>query len=755
MSERFGASPEAWLHFSTKLGLTADILPVVSNPNAEISGLSKMAALGKTPSWYNQQRQVAGLAKWTDRVSTAAEVRRWMAEPDYGLCLQTRNVRAIDIDVPDPEKSDAIGLAIATALDGLSLPTRYRENTGKKLLAFRYAEPMPKRVIPVEGGIIEFLGDGQQFVVDATYIDSKRQVAEGRYLWSPSFPNEIPTLSADELEAVWQNLCLLFATGEPRIARQKRKGAGALDLVVHDPVADWLNDNWETYDVGSDGQLFIECPYSAEHSTDSGPTSTAYFPAGTGGYQQGHFVCLHAHCAGRADVDYLDASGYNLAQFEDLGSAVVETDGGQRAGDSVVGVAHDRSSAVAEACGLIPWPALKRNAAGAIEATADNLTKCLARPDIVHRHLAYDRFKDELVWAPEEQKRDAAQWRAFGDADMTHIRIELERRGFKPMGKELLRDAIHMVAMRNEIDTAREWLARLRWDGVERVERFAVDCWGWEPSPYALAVGRYVWTALAGRVLEPGVRADMAPILVGSQGLKKTSAIQAMAPDEEFYTEIKLDERDSDASRKMRGKLVGELEELRGLNSRAMEEIKAFVSRRRESWVPKFKEFETRFWRRLLMFGTTNEGEILNDPTGERRWLPGHCRFIDLDRIIATRDQLWAEGAARFVMGGVDWEEAEELAPAEHGKFKVGDVWRRPVAVWLHDDATIDGRTPLDKGYVTTGEALSGAIGIQVAQQNRAHEMRAGKVLKGLGLSRRRRTIDGSDEWVYVREAAK
>lgn len=753
MSERYGASQEAWLHFSTRLGLTADILPVVSNPDAQISGLSKMAALGKTPSWYNQQRQVAGLAKWTDRVTTAGEVRRWMAEPDYGMCLQTRVVRAIDIDVPDTAKAEAIADAVAASIGGLCLPMRYRENTGKRLLAFRFEAPMAKRVVPVDGGIVEFLGDGQQFVVDATYIDSKRQVAEGRYLWSPQLPAEIPTLTADELEAVWQNLCLLFGTGEPRIAREKRKGAGALDLIVHDPVADWLNDNWETYDVGSDGQLFIECPFAGEHSTDSGPTSTAYFPAGTGGYQQGHFVCLHAHCAGRSDADYLDATGFNLAQFEDLGSTVVaaDVDAGKEAAQGA-GQA-DRSAAVARAAGLEPWPTLKRGRDG-IEATADNLTKCLSRPDIVFRHLAYDRFKDELVWAPAEQKRESAQWRTFGDADMTHVRIELERRGFKPMGKEMLRDAIHMVAMRNEIDTAQEWLSRLRWDGVERVERFAVDCWGWEATPYSLAVGRYVWTALAGRVMEPGVRADMAPILVGPQGLKKTSAIQAMVPNEEFYAEIKLDERDSDASRRMRGKLIGELEELRGLNSRANEEIKAFVSRRRESWVPKFKEFETRFYRRLLLVGTTNEDELLGDATGERRWLPGNCRFIDLSRIIATRDQLWAEGAARFAMDGVDWQEAEALAPVEHSAFKVGDSWTRPVAAWLRDDSGIDSKLPLDKGYVTTGEALSAAIGIPIAHQNRGHEMRIGKALRVVGLVRRPRRIDGQREYVYVRESS-
>ena len=97
----YGATPDDWAHFDLVLGLTADLLPVVSNPGAEISDLSKMKAIGKTPSQYNPQRKVVGLPKWTDRRSTGADVERWAKEPDYGICLQTREIRALDIDIDD------------------------------------------------------------------------------------------------------------------------------------------------------------------------------------------------------------------------------------------------------------------------------------------------------------------------------------------------------------------------------------------------------------------------------------------------------------------------------------------------------------------------------------------------------------------------------------------------------------------------------------------------------------------------------
>ena len=85
---RWGATPEEWNHFAC-LGLTADLLPVVSNPHAKVSTKSKMKSLGKTPSRY-YGALVGGFAEWTQHQTTTQELSAWAKEPDYGICLQTR-----------------------------------------------------------------------------------------------------------------------------------------------------------------------------------------------------------------------------------------------------------------------------------------------------------------------------------------------------------------------------------------------------------------------------------------------------------------------------------------------------------------------------------------------------------------------------------------------------------------------------------------------------------------------------------------
>lgn len=61
------------------------------------------------------------------------------------------------------------------------------------------------------------------------------------------------------------------------------------------------------------------------------------------------------------------------------------------------------------------------------------------------------------------------------------------------------------------------------WDGVERVERFLESYAGAEAGDYSRAVSRYMWTAMAARLLNPGAKCDMVPVLVGGQGTGKST----------------------------------------------------------------------------------------------------------------------------------------------------------------------------------------------------------------------------------------
>ena len=275
----WGASKEDWLHFDLILGLGADLLPVVSNPEAEISPDSRMKSKGKTPSVYNRQRKVAGFPKWTAHSADADDLERWAKEEDYGICVQTRTVRALDIDVPDVRLSDRIEATFLRALGQAILPTRMRAGTGKRLLAFLLQSPMRKRAFNVDGGLVELLATGQQFIAVGEHFDGNGQPSGTRYEWIGGLPDEFPAIAEEDLERAWAAIRDEFATAPERRAAERGEGSGGGED-MRDDFADWLEENWETY--GRDrGKLFICCPWKEGHSGDSGESEASWALAGS------------------------------------------------------------------------------------------------------------------------------------------------------------------------------------------------------------------------------------------------------------------------------------------------------------------------------------------------------------------------------------------------------------------------------------------------------------------------------------------
>jgi predicted P-loop ATPase len=378
--------------------------------------------------------------------------------------------------------------------------------------------------------------------------------------------------------------------------------------------------------------------------------------------------------------------------------------------------------------------------------TIANVATALRAPEWCHFDLAFDTFRDEIVVAPHGTE----EWGPLGDDGTTRIMEQFERASFLPIAREVMRQTLAMVANERKFDSAIRWLESLKWDGVPRVGKFLSEYCGAEDSPYTRAVSRYLWSALAGRVLEPGCKADMVPILVGRQGAKKTSAVAALVPSPDYFTEVNLTERDEDLSRKMRGRLVGEIGELRGLSTRDLESIKTFITRRDEDWIPKYKEFATRFPRRLVFIGTTNSREFLADDTGHRRWLPVEVDVSDVERIKTDRLQLWAEGAVLWAAGGIAWREAEELAPAVHQKHVVSDSWEALISRWLDDPDEL-GRERRRARPFNTSEVMGGALSMSPSQMTRANEMRVAKVLRFMGFDQRITKSNGKSTRVWTR----
>lgn len=204
-----GATPQEWQHFDLVLGLGADMLPVVPDPNAVPSANSRVKAFGKIPSVYTQAtgNEARGIGKWTELSISPGALEMWARDARLGFCVRSSAVRALDVDVTDATLSQGIQDTITEYLStyDIVLPQRVRENAPKFLLPFRLAGPYAKRIINTEHGRIEFLADGQQWVAAGCHPSGVR------YQWLGGLPNDIPTITPECFEELWIKLKQQYA----------------------------------------------------------------------------------------------------------------------------------------------------------------------------------------------------------------------------------------------------------------------------------------------------------------------------------------------------------------------------------------------------------------------------------------------------------------------------------------------------------------------------------------------------------------
>ena len=713
----YGAYQEDWVALG-KLNLP-DLLPYVADPTLPLHPKTGMTEYGKTPSIVADNAGgfgVAGIMNWSNPKRVTVSTDDWSSDPRLGVCMRTRLIKAFDIDVEDVELAEQIEATIRDELGiaGLSIPVRYRENTGKRAMLFRLRDNpfLPLNRVPLgvdkDGetrGMIEILGDLQQLCMAGGHPKG------GRYIWQDGTPDDIelvPELELAELIALRRKLIDLYGqkgwdvpmkTGGEYVERSR-----ITDKFADDPVLKYLTKHDLVLTYSAHGGVYVKCPWEKYHGGDTKATDAEFFIEGTNGVGHYGFKCFHAHSGAPngfsqpTHLDYLRAVGYSEEEIAE--------------GFDLVPVTPDADR-----------PEFTRNKAGRILPDVSNVTKMLGYEQGCGYVFCYDQFKDQIIY----RRTSSKHWMELKDTTYTELRIHLANLGITGVGYELTRECVSYVAMMNTVNTATEWLRAQTWDGVERIKKVHQRVLGFkQDDEYAKQVMLYMFTALAGRVMQPGVKADMVPILIGAQGIRKSSFVEALAPTPNEFGKVTLDTRDTDLARQMRGKTVIEWDELRGLNSREAEAIKSWVTRTKDEWVPKFKEFATTYRRQFIMIGTSNESRIFNDPTGSRRWLPLEIeRDIDVDYLITNNQQLWAEAKVLFERHGVMWQDVEVLARARTKKNLVRDPWVDPLEQHFETYGWFNRYAP--------AELMTRALGIPPSSVSIANYQRLQRALSFMG----------------------
>jgi predicted P-loop ATPase len=290
----------------------------------------------------------------------------------------------------------------------------------------------------------------------------------------------------------------------------------------------------------------------------------------------------------------------------------------------------------------------------------------------------------------------------------------------------------------NVFHPVREYLDSLQWDGLPRINEWLVLSGGAPNTPYVYAVSAIVLIAAVRRIRKPGVKFDEMIVLESKQGLQKSSALRALCPFEEWFSDdFELGVSSQKIIESTQGKWIIEASELSGMRPTQIELLKSTLSRQIDGPARMaYAHLPMERPRQFIIVGTTNSKAYLADPTGGRRFWPVEVQNFNLEWLLKFRDQLWAEAAHRE-QAGESIRLPEPLWPvaSEKQEFRRElDPWEALIIPALLDETSFhdykDGHSRVITSY------LWDAVGVTPDRRTKRDQMRLTDIMQRLGFER-------------------
>jgi predicted P-loop ATPase len=215
----------------------------------------------------------------------------------------------------------------------------------------------------------------------------------------------------------------------------------------------------------------------------------------------------------------------------------------------------------------------------------------------------------------------------------------------------------------------------------------------------------------------------------------------------------------------LQGAWVAELSELDTLSRTEEPRLKAFITMREDSYIPKYSNFRQRTQRRAIFIGTTNEPTFLKGLSGNTRYLPLQLPLpIDLAQFCAMRTQLFAEALLYYHAHPDDWwqlsPDALDTARDEREQRRVESVYEHPLHEWLEygrfAEVVFDQGTPVSfvKEETSWPEIARWFLKLDTPEKwkDRSLQMQIASALKGLGWAVKQARRNGRNMKIWQKE---
>jgi predicted P-loop ATPase len=291
-------------------------------------------------------------------------------------------------------------------------------------------------------------------------------------------------------------------------------------------------------------------------------------------------------------------------------------------------------------------------------STIHNVAVILENDPNLKGKFKYDEFKQQkiltgnIIWR-KDPVTDLN--REIRDDDEENLIKYIEHYGIKSRPDISTAFATHIRS--HAFHPVRDYLERLTWDGTDRISRLFVEYLGAEESPYTITVTRKILVAAVARVFRPGCKFDNILVLVGKQGIGKSTLIKKLGrqwfSDSFSFSMI----HSKEGAEQLMGAWLIEIGELAGMRKADIDIVKHFVGKAEDSFRPAYGRNKITLPRQSIFFASTNNMDFLRDPTGNRRFWPIQSQYAERtkdpfkDLNSDEVDQIWAQAVELYQDG--------------------------------------------------------------------------------------------------------
>lgn len=313
------------------------------------------------------------------------------------------------------------------------------------------------------------------------------------------------------------------------------------------------------------------------------------------------------------------------------------------------------------------------------------------------------------------------------DDDSYRVRVDVSRflNGAK-LSKQEIDESIKAVAKKNKFNPLQDYFTNLPKTETNFLDNWLVSVCGAQDNDANRMIGKKWIISCIARAMNPGCYIEGSLILFGAQAAGKTWLLTNLNPKKEYYSGDDVDISNTQKScQTYQGKFIIEFAELANISKANLEQTKGYLTRTDDTYVPKFSNFSITEPRQMVFSGSTNNHNILNDTTGNRRFWCVKVSKINQELFLSIKESLWREAFDAF-NNGESWtlnEDERKLLQTANSQFEVDD----PLATYMAEQ--------LANYTMDCDKKMSAAKLLEIAKKYdpKVHTMTMSKIMVKLG----------------------